>query len=206
MASVFALRALLGASLGLGALDVAWLNLELAPRLVEPGEPPPAPSLVTATATEPPPAPVPVPVSVSVPIPAPAPPPAITATKIVEPQPAAEPPAEPAPRAVIRDGVFFETRSARLDSAARDLLAKLARDTKADQMFVLEGHADHRGDDKLNQLLSKARAVAVADKLAELGIPRARIRLDFVGEDLASTTDALWRDRRVDIQITGGHP
>ena len=47
MASVFALRALLGASLGLGALDVAWLNLRLAPDLVEPAATPPPPSLVT---------------------------------------------------------------------------------------------------------------------------------------------------------------
>ena len=141
----------------------------------------------------------------------PPPAPAVTATEIVEPAaaeptPAPTPAPEPAPvpRVVTRTGVYFETRSARLDSAARDALEKLARDAKPDQVFVLEGHADHRGDDKVNELLSKARAVAVGDKLAELGIPRARIRIDFVGEDLASTSDALWRDRRVDIQITGG--
>ena len=131
-----------------------------------------------------------------------------TATEIVEPAPEPAPEAppepEPVPRAVTRTGVYFETRSARLDSEAREMLEKLARDAKTDDVFVLEGHADHRGDDKLNQLLSRARAVAVGDKLAELGIPRGRIRIDFVGEDLASTSDALWRDRRVDIQITGG--
>jgi outer membrane protein OmpA-like peptidoglycan-associated protein len=65
MPSVFALRALLGAGLGFGALDLVWINAALAPRLVEHEPAPvaerPAP-IVTPTVTpidEPAPAPAP---------------------------------------------------------------------------------------------------------------------------------------------------
>jgi OmpA-OmpF porin, OOP family len=73
-----------------------------------------------------------------------------------------------------------------------------------DAMIVLEGHADHRGDESLNRELSRQRALSVARQLEKLGVERSRIRVDYVGEDETVDSTELWRARRVDIQITGG--
>jgi outer membrane protein OmpA-like peptidoglycan-associated protein len=65
MPSVFALRALLGAGLGFGALDLVWINAALAPRLVEP-----APASIVAR-TEPAVTPTVTPIDVPAPAPEP---------------------------------------------------------------------------------------------------------------------------------------
>jgi outer membrane protein OmpA-like peptidoglycan-associated protein len=168
MPSLFALRALLGAGLGLGALDLVWINAALAPRLFEP-----APAPVVA-----------------------APPPSIT--PIVEP---AAPP-EPPPAKTLVDHVYFETGSAAITARTHEALAALVELAGPTAQVALEGHADYRGTEAHNKMLSKERALAVQDELVRLGIDRARVRLDYVGETQASSE--LWRDRRVDIQITGG--
>ena len=186
MASTFALRALLGAGLGLGALDVAWLNLGIVPRLVQAGEPAipePTPRLRerVVVATPPPSAP----------------------SQRQAPRPA--PIENDMPAAVaMRTTVYFATRDVALDDQAQTTLAQFVSRASATGRFVLEGHADHRGDEKLNRELSKQRAQAVGAQLEELGVAADRIRIGFVGERAASTNDELWRDRRVDIQITGG--
>jgi outer membrane protein OmpA-like peptidoglycan-associated protein len=175
MPSVIALRALVGAGLGLGALDLVVINTALAPRLVS-HEPAPVTAAVTV---ETPTAPV-------EPAPPPAPPPVV----------------EPKPVQVISERVYFGTSSADLGPRTRKTLEKLVALAGPTSEIVLEGHADYRGDESLNKTLSKDRAITVQKQLVHLGIERSRIRVGYVGEDAA--TGELWRDRRVDIQITGG--
>jgi len=203
MASVTALRALLGASLGLGTLDLVWLDLALAPEVVErapaahASAPAPAPSPTNAASAGPAPADAPR----TEPVAASASPPADAAVGEVTTAGAVAEPAPPvAPRAA---RVYFATRSAALDHRAREALRRVAAVAGTDGELVLEGHADHRGDERLNDELSRQRAVAVEAYLVGLGVARAQIRVGYVGEAEALDTE-LWRDRRVDIQISGG--
>lgn len=182
MPSVVVLRAVLAASLGLGVVDVVWINIALVPDVTHT---PPSPRMtVTAVA-------VPAPARPPEPAPEPA------------PAPATEPPAPTlAPRTV-----YFATRSAALDDTAHETLRALAAALPTDAAVVLEGHADHRGDEWLNRRLSKERALAVARQLAELGIAQTRVRIRYLGETQAMHTaplDEVWRDRRVDIEIIPG--
>jgi outer membrane protein OmpA-like peptidoglycan-associated protein len=180
MAASTALRLLLGASLGLGALDVAWIDLALAPRATETGAPAAAPSVPSLRATR---------GAVSEPAAIPAAP---------EPPPPAASPRAPE----VGTRVYFATQSAALDASARMAVQQLARDPSA--VFVLEGHADYRGGEGLNRTLSRDRARAVADDLARAGVPRARIHVGWVGDAGSTASDELWRDRRVDIHIGAG--
>lgn len=191
MLSVTALRAILGASLGLGAVDLLWFDFVLAPRIVR-GEPPARIAVVEPAADTPTPAPPPVAPAVEV---APVPEAVPTPEPVPEPAPAS-PPAAP-----VHDQVYFATRSAELDDAARATLDRLAAGTGA---FVLEGHADVRGREHFNDALSRRRALVVHGYLVERGVDAAHIEVRHVGEEDAAVDGELWRDRRVDIQITGG--
>lgn len=179
MPSAIVLRALVGAGLGLGALDLAWINVALAPRLGAPERPQPA--LVVETT-----------------------PPVVEA--VVTPQPSVTPiedEEEPSPPpAPVGTSVYFETGSAELSAASRKSLADLVARAPEGSELVSEGHADRRGPERVNEELSKDRAVAVQEALIQLGVSRARIHVTYAGAASASTD--LWRDRRVDIQIVGG--
>jgi outer membrane protein OmpA-like peptidoglycan-associated protein len=164
MPSLLALRALLGAGLGLGALDLVWINAALAPRLADTT---PAPAIATPTPT---PAPVVTPIEL--------------------------------PREAIIDHVYFDTGSAVITARGHEVLAHLAATTGPTAQIALAGHADCRGGEALNQTLSKDRAIAVQQELVRLGLDRARIHVDYAGATRDSSD--LWRERRVDIRITGG--
>lgn len=175
MPSVIALRALLGAGLGLGAFDLIWLNAALAPRVLQREvvhEEPPSTDE------------------------APAPDEAI----VVMPPAASQPPAPAATADMFR--VYFDTGSATLDARARDTLSRVVAKATPAARFVLDGHADYRGTETLNKSLRTDRAFAVQEQLVRLGVDRARIEVRDDGE--ATRSDELWRDRRVEIQVTGG--
>jgi outer membrane protein OmpA-like peptidoglycan-associated protein len=177
MPSIVILRAVAGATLGLGVADLVVLNAVLGPGALA-GDPPPA---VVAVATPP-----------ATPAP-PAPP----ATVSVEPREE-----RPAPHRDER--IYFATMSAALGADALTALHEMVERASPTATFTLEGHADVRGAEGLNLSLSRSRATAVAAQLARLGVARARITVDFVGSANASPTGELWRDRRVDIRITDG--
>lgn len=157
MPSVLALRALLGAGLGLGALDVVWINAALAPRLIE-HAPAPRPAAVVAS-----------------------PPPVVT------PIEEAPPPPPPPVEATVTSRVYFATGSPALDTRARKALADLVRVAPPAARWVLDGHADYRGAESFNTSLSKDRALAVQRALARLGIDLARVEVDYNGEAQPST-------------------
>ncbi len=62
------------------------------------------------------------------------------------------------------------------------------------------GHADARGPDDLNQLLSERRARAVARRLEDAGIDAARIAVAAFGSSRPSQTG---NDRRVEVYVRG---
>jgi OOP family OmpA-OmpF porin len=210
MPTVLAHRLLLGASLGLGVLDIAWLDLSLAPRVLASSdesragsaaiaeselavELPAAPSDVRPSAEASPPA--------NDTPPATAEPPRVVTAPAVDEPPAAEPSIEVA----IDKQVYFASMRAELDGTAREVLDSLVHNAPEGTTFLLDGHADYRGEDAYNKKLSRRRAQTVAAYLAEHGIARQRIRIGYIGEEAPHAADELWRDRRVDIQISGGH-
>jgi outer membrane protein OmpA-like peptidoglycan-associated protein len=106
------------------------------------------------------------------------------------------PRAEPKPVAVLE----FELSSRRVQRReSRILLETAARLRDAPEITVV-GHADASGSDELNDRLSAQRAAAVAQRLIEGGIPKARVRLAARGEREPRKDG---NSRRVEIFVGG---
>ncbi len=72
----------------------------------------------------------------------------------------------------------------------------------AEARLVVEGHADNRGSEAHNLVLSFARAKSVASILTGKGIPAGRMTVRAAGAaEAAANIDA--RDRRVVVGIEG---
>lgn len=100
----------------------------------------------------------------------------------------------------------FAPDSADLDDEAESLLDEIAAalaDTSG--TVTIDGHTDEResGFEGGNDALSKARAAAVLDALADRGIPRERMESNGFGATVpvedASTEEAYAKNRRVEI-------
>lgn len=182
-----------------------------------------------AAATEPTPAPVAaaaktvVPPATSGDAPEAGAPPVPAAPVPAAPVPAA-PPAPAAP-AALRVGpawaespLIFEGSSATLDARARSTLTDVAKELLAHPEITLvevQGHADERGDSRLNVQLTVVRAMAAVDVLVSQGVARSRLRgvgygarcpVDAECQTAAAPTTchqpAAWqRDRRVSFVI-----
>lgn len=221
MPSAFALRALLGATLSIGVADVAVIDLVAAPKAFAPPPaqaiaqtdppppPPPAPKppmLAIAPALPPAPAsPLPAPDAAAALPPAPAAPlPAPDAAAALPPAPAASLPApDAAPAADGETQLYFATLHADLGDAARRALADRAGRAKQARAITVTGHADYRGAESVNASLRHARADAVRAELVRLGVDPARITTTVAPPATATPAGELWRDRRVDLILTG---
>ena len=102
--------------------------------------------------------------------------------------------------------IQFRTASAVIDSASETLLQRLAvvaGECPGD--LKIEGHTDGQGDADMNQMLSQARADAVRDALAGLGVDSARMRAVGYGESrpIADNTTVAGRatNRRIAISV-----
>lgn len=98
------------------------------------------------------------------------------------------PDARPAPAAGGRANLLitFLTNSTTLTAEAEGIVATLAKAMQSDTLtgvrFRVEGHADARGDPQANLALSKARAEAVAARLAQKhGIAPERLQPEGKG-------------------------
>jgi peptidoglycan-associated lipoprotein len=84
-----------------------------------------------------------------------------------------------------------------LEARAKELLRNPQLEVK------IEGHADRRGGDELNLILSQRRAQAVRDVLLGKGVPEERMEAQGYGAsrpaDPANTPDAWAKNRRVEI-------
>lgn len=102
--------------------------------------------------------------------------------------------------------VRFRTGSATIDSGNEDLLRQLAQlARRCPGQLAIEGHTDSQGDAFSNRALSVARAEAVRDALAQLGIESDRVTANGFGESMPiadnTTADGRAKNRRIAILI-----
>jgi outer membrane protein OmpA-like peptidoglycan-associated protein len=101
--------------------------------------------------------------------------------------------------------VTFNTGSAELSPESVAVMAKLAQALQSDRLarlsFVVEGHADPRGDEQMNQRLSQARAESVMRHLVQQhGIPASR--LSSVGKGSSELHDTVRIDAPENRRVT----
>lgn len=108
--------------------------------------------------------------------------------------------------------VLFATGSDTLTEIDLQRLRALADhlEQNPDLVVVLDGHADPRGTDEYNNVLSQERAKAVKEALETLGISADRIRSQGHGNRFSSAPkgdeDAYRQERRVDITLEPATP
>jgi outer membrane protein OmpA-like peptidoglycan-associated protein len=104
-------------------------------------------------------------------------------------------------------GVVFETGRATILPGAQAQLNQVADAlrTQAEHHFVVEGHTDNQGSDKINDALSTRRATAVRDYLVVRGVAAAAITATGSGsrQPVADNKTAEGRamNRRVEIIV-----
>jgi outer membrane protein OmpA-like peptidoglycan-associated protein len=97
--------------------------------------------------------------------------------------------------------IFFEPWSAALDATARQSLGEVAALAAQHPTvpLVVTGYADPVGSREANLVLSRLRAVVVADALREGGIGHERIRVEFRGPTAPAFENL--ESRRVEIRV-----
>jgi outer membrane protein OmpA-like peptidoglycan-associated protein len=112
-------------------------------------------------------------------------------------------------RVVLEERVLFDFERVRVRSRAKPVLAaivELWRQHPDWKTMRVEGHADVRGGDGVNQAISEKRARNVAKELIKLGFPQDKI--DWIGWgktkpiELGETESAQRRNRRVEFVVT----
>lgn len=104
--------------------------------------------------------------------------------------------------------VLFETNEAELKPGATMDIDHLAAflEENPERRLLIEGHTDARGSEAYNEGLSRERAYAVADELAERGIERDRVRPVGLGESFPvasnDTAAGQQQNRRVEVVIS----
>ncbi len=104
--------------------------------------------------------------------------------------------------------VYFRTNSADIDAKTTTRIKKLANfiNKFPEIQLQLEAHADRRGKNEYNKLLSKQRARTISQELIRSGLDPARIHSHAYGESktLANEGDleGYVFDRCVNIQLT----
>lgn len=166
--------------LAAGAADLTVLNVVVVPSLEPTAVPASRPTVAPPERALPAPAPVNQ---------------LLLASSLAAPQPSASAPV-PLPEITLH----FDTSAHWVDARSRALLQRtLSRLQTAPEILVV-GHADPSGPEDLNERLSGLRAAAVARRLAELGVPRKRLRVEARGEREPRPDG---NSRRVEIYIGG---
>lgn len=103
--------------------------------------------------------------------------------------------------------IEFESGSARLTPLGEDILEEMAGSLIeiGDARVQVVGHTDDVGSRQANLALSHARAEAVREHLAGLGVPRANLAVLGKGPDEPvadnATEDGRARNRRIQFQV-----
>jgi outer membrane protein OmpA-like peptidoglycan-associated protein len=109
----------------------------------------------------------------------------------------------------LQEDVLFRTDSADLRPGALDKLRPLAGYLRANPgvRVAIIGHTDSRGSDAHNQDLSERRAESVRGAFDEMGVTRARFRVEGHGEGEPVATNAtaagMRLNRRVEVTLLG---
>ena len=111
-------------------------------------------------------------------------------------------------RIVLEERVLFDTDLARVRHAAHPILhavLELVRQHPEWALLRVEGHADVRGTDDRNLLLSTRRARAVMERLVQFGLASERIEMQGFGESRPvvseETNEGHQLNRRVEIVV-----
>lgn len=113
--------------------------------------------------------------------------------------------------------IGFAEGGAGLNAEAKATLDRLAANlTTKKGPLTLRGHSDSEGDDTANRIMSRKRAEAVRDYLAEKGVDRARMTVIALGEtrpiapnakpDGSDDSAGRARNRRVEIELGADTP
>jgi outer membrane protein OmpA-like peptidoglycan-associated protein len=109
----------------------------------------------------------------------------------------------------LQEEVLFRTDSAELRPGAVERLQPLASYLRANPgvRVAIVGHTDSRGSDAHNQQLSERRAESVRIAFDEMGVTRARFRVEGRGESEPTATNAttagMRLNRRVEVTLLG---
>jgi outer membrane protein OmpA-like peptidoglycan-associated protein len=109
----------------------------------------------------------------------------------------------------LQEDVLFATDRAELRPGAIEKLRPLAAYLRANPgvRVSIVGHTDSRGTDAHNQDLSERRAASVRDAFDEMGVTRARFRVEGHGESEPVATNAtaagMRLNRRVEVTLLG---
>ena len=109
----------------------------------------------------------------------------------------------------MQEDVLFRTDSADLRPGAIEKLRPLAGYLRANPgiRVAIIGHTDSRGTDAHNQALSERRAESVRTAFDEMGVTRARFRVEGRGEGQPVATNAtpegMRLNRRVEVTLLG---
>jgi outer membrane protein OmpA-like peptidoglycan-associated protein len=109
----------------------------------------------------------------------------------------------------LQEDVLFATDRAELRPGALDKLRPLAGYLRANSgvRVAIIGHTDSRGSDAHNQDLSERRAESVRDAFDQMGVTRARFRVEGHGEREPIATNAtaagMRLNRRVEVTLLG---
>lgn len=104
------------------------------------------------------------------------------------------------------ENIYFELGETDLSAQAKADLEEWVQTSKASQArdkdFKIEviGYSDRSGPPGVNLKVSQDRARAVEQSLMKMGVPKDKIRLQWVGERQALQEKSL-RDRRVEVKI-----
>jgi outer membrane protein OmpA-like peptidoglycan-associated protein len=102
--------------------------------------------------------------------------------------------------------IYFELGETDLSAQAKADLEEWVAQSRANEAgakdFQVEivGYSDRSGPEGVNLKVSQDRARAVEKSLLELGVPKEKIRMQWVGERQALQEKSL-RDRRVEVKI-----
>lgn len=109
----------------------------------------------------------------------------------------------------LQEDVLFRTDSAELRPGAIEKLRPLAGYLRANEgvRVAIIGHTDARGSDSHNQSLSERRAESVRTAFDDMGVTRARFRVEGRGESApvasTNTPQGMRLNRRVDVTLLG---
>ena len=112
-------------------------------------------------------------------------------------------------RMTMQEDVLFATASDVLRPMAIERLRPLAGYLRANPgvRVAIDGHTDSRGTDEYNQDLSERRAQSVRAALDDMGVTRARFRVQGHGESnpvaTNATVEGMRLNRRVEVTLLG---
>jgi peptidoglycan-associated lipoprotein len=108
------------------------------------------------------------------------------------------------------DTVYFEYDKSAIKSSEYAKIAAVAEYLKSNSGddLVVEGHCDERGTEEYNRALGERRALAVRERLVNLGVPASRVTTISYGKDrpvdVAHSEDAYSKNRRGEFVLLKG--